>query len=428
MNKIIVIGGGAAGMMFSTQYKKKNKEDTVIVFEKSEYVAFAGCPTPYYISGDLDFDAVVSRSVSSFESQGIIVKTNTEIIKIDEKNKYVLIDKNEKVSYDKLVIAVGAKPNLKLENAYTLSNPNDAKKIKEKIESSLGKKVLIVGGGFIGIELAESFLKKGLDVHLVESKDEFFENISMNTKDIFYEKLDKTPLRYYLSRKIKEYNNNYVLLEDDTKIDFDILVLATGVTPNIDIVKDILETKDNKIIVDKYFKTSNNDIYAIGDCVYNINIIDNSYVYQAQGDIANKHGYLLASNLSSDKREFLGTNKSFATSFYDIKIAGTGYSLDEAKKLGYNAELITMTAGVENSHFKNSKENKVEVVIDKDNNLILGAFSVGYSSVAQFIDQFSILISQKVKIQQLINIDFCYSPTNATVWNPILVLYRKVVK
>lgn len=428
MENIVIIGGGASGMMFSTQYKRKNKDNKVTVFEKSSYVAWAGCPTPYYISGELDFNAVVGHLVSSFEKKEIEVNTNTEIIKIDTNNKYVLTDKNKKVPYDKLIIAVGAKPKFKLANAYTLSNPNDAINISNRIKDMAGKKALIIGAGFIGIELAESMIKKGLDVTIVESKDEFFENISFSTKDIFYNKLNETNLKYYLSKKVSEFNENYVLLDDGTRVDFDLIILATGVTPNIDFLNGKIETKDNKICVDEYFNTSVKDVYAIGDCVYNKNIIDGRNIYQAQGDVANKHGYLLAANLSGEKRAFLGTNLSFATSYFDIKIAGTGYSLKQALDLGYSAKLVTMTAGVKNSHFHDAKENKVEVVIDEKTNLILGAFSVGYFAVAQFIDQFSILISQKVKIDNLINIDFCYSPTNATVWNPILVLYRKVVK
>ncbi|VWL85098.1 FAD-dependent oxidoreductase [Oceanivirga miroungae] len=423
MNKIVVIGGGAAGMMFSTQHIRKNKEDSVIVFEKGEYVAWAGCPTPYYISSSLDFGAVVSRTVESFTSKGIDVRVNTEIVSVNKDEKYVVTDKNEKVYYDKLVIAVGAKPNFKLDNAYTLSNPSDAKKIKEKIEDRSTKKALIVGGGFIGIELAESFIEKGLDVSLVEANSELFPIISKNTKDILYDRIKESGLKCYLAKKVTSFNDNYVILDDDTKIDFDILVLATGVKPNIDFISQIVETKDGKIVVDKHFNTSVKDIYAIGDSVYNINRMGGEYIYQPQGDIANKHGYLLAAN-----KEFKGTNRSFASSYFEIKVAGTGYSLEEAKKLGYNAKLVEMTGATKNSHFKEAKENKVEVVVDVDNNLILGAFSVGYDAVAQFIDQFSILISQKVKIDELINIDFCYSPTNSTVWNPVLVLYRKVVK
>ena len=172
--KIAVIGGGASGMMFSTQYKKKNPNDDVFLFEKSPYVAWAGCPTPYFIADELSINDVILGDAEDFIKRGINVKINHEVIGIDFKNKTLNIKGNEIngiFGYDKLVIATGAKsfvPNIKgysenLENVFTLTHAEDSINIKNYITNNKKhlKKALVVGGGFIGLEVAEAFNKNG---------------------------------------------------------------------------------------------------------------------------------------------------------------------------------------------------------------------------------------------------------------------------
>ena len=144
--------------------------------------------------------------------------------------------------------------------------------------------------------------------------------------------------------------------------------------------------------------------------------------------MANKHGILLAKYLSGQNISWKGLLRSFATSFYDIKLAQTGLSLEEAQSLGYNAEKIEMRAMYKNSGFKDSFPIKTEIIYDKDKKVLLGGAMVGKEAVAQFIDQIAIVITLETPIEKFIEIDFAYSPTNASVWNPLLVTYRKVIK
>ncbi len=414
--KIIVIGGGASGMMFSSQFKKKNPDSKITVFEKGEFVSWAGCPTPYYISNELSFDHVVLRKPEDFIKKGIEVKINSGVTSVNFDEKYVVVN-NEKHDYDKLVIAVGAKA--KIEKEYNLTHASNAVKIKENLEKLNPKKVCVVGGGFVGIELAESFLKRNLDVTLLEASSTIFPTISENLKEPLFNKMNETNLKYHFNTDINDFSDFNM---------FDMVVWATGITPNIDFLDNKLNTLDGKILVNEYFETSQKDVYAIGDSVYNKYIGEDIYQYSPQGDVANKHGYILASNLSGDKRVWKGTLGSFATSYFDVKIAGTGLNLEKALKLGHNAKSITLNASTKNSGFENYRANKVEIIYDEDKEIVLGAFSIGYEAVAQFIDQLAIVIYNKMPISEFINIDFCYSPTNSSVWNPLLVLYRKVVK
>ena len=155
---------------------------------------------------------------------------------------------------------------------------------------------------------------------------------------------------------------------------------------------------------------------------------ENMYIYSPFGDVANKHGIILARNLSKLETSWNGTMGSYASSYFDVKFAGTGLSLEKAIELGYDAQAIEMVAQTKNSGFKDFKPIKIQVVYDKTKKIVLGGVGVGFDSVAQFIDQISIVAYNKMPIEEFINIDFCYSPTNSSVWNPLLVIYRKVIK
>ena len=444
--KIVVIGGGAAGMMFSTQYKKANPEHEVFLFEKSPYVAWAGCPTPYYIADELSINDVVLGTAEDFIKRGVNVKIHHEVTGIDFKNKTLNVTGNEIngiFSYDKLVLAVGAKsfiPDIKgysseLSNVIILSHAENAIEIKKYINENKAtlKNALIAGAGFIGLETAESFNKLGLNVTVVEKSGEIFPSVSENLKKGIYSEIEKRGVSLKLNAGVAEIisGNNVakaVKLDNGETLNFDIALFSIGITPNIGFISDELETEKGKIVVNDKFETNISDVYAIGDCIFNKYYNTDRNLYAPFGDVANKHGILLSKYLSGENIHWKGLLRSYATSFYDIKLAQTGLSLDEATALGYNAEKIDMKAMYKNSGFADSVPAQVEIIYDKDKKVLLGGTMVGREAVAQFIDQIAIVITLETPIEKFIDIDFAYSPTNASVWNPLLVTYRKVIK
>lgn len=442
--RIVVIGGGASAMMFSTQFKNQNKEAEVIVFEKTPYVSWAGCPTPYYIAHELDFSHVVLNSKETFINKGIDVNILHEVVKVDTKEKYVMVKGskyNGRVDYDKLVIAVGAKTkipyvnnlNLEEENVFTLNHAVSAEKIDEYISNNAPKSATIVGMGFIGIELVESFQKRGMEVSVIEFQDEIFKILPEYIREDILKEIENKKVNLIKSNSVVEVikkNNKIesIILKDGQKIQTDLLMFCTGITPNIEFLDNQLETKDGKILVNQYFETSVSDVYALGDSVYNKYINSDRYIYAPFGDVANKHGMMLAKYLSGKYTNWKGVQRSFATAFYDLKFAGTGLNLDEALSLGYKAKVVEMRAQTENSGFSTYKPIKISIIYDEEKRIVLGGFGVGYEAVAQFIDQISIVTHLQTKIDEFINMDFSYSPRNATVWTPLLVLYRKVIK
>ena len=444
--KIVVIGGGAAGMMFSTQYKKANPNDEVFLFEKSSYVAWAGCPTPYFIADELKKSDVLHGTPEDFIKRGVNVKIHHKVTGIDFQNKTLNVEGEEingVFGYDKLVIAVGAKsfiPNISgyskdLTNVFTLSHAEEAFKIKDYLTENKDKlkKAVVVGAGFIGLETAEAFNKKGLNVTIIEKAGEILPSFSEKLKAGVYKEIENRGISLKLNAGVTEIVSqdgkaSAVKLDNGEIIDFDIALFSIGITPNIDFIPKNLKTDQGKIVVNNKFETNLPDVYAIGDCIFNKFYKTDRNLYAPFGDVANKHGMMLAKYLSGKNISWKGLLRSFATSFYDIKLAQTGLTLKEALDLGYNADVVEMHAMYKNSGFEDSIPGKVEVVYDKDKKVLLGGSMVGAQAVAQFIDQIAIVTTLETPIEKFIEIDFAYSPTNASVWNPLLVVYRKVIK
>ena len=444
--KIVVIGGGAAGMMFSTQYKKANPDDEVFLFEKSSYVAWAGCPTPYFIADELKKSDVLHGTPEDFIKRGVNVKIHHKVTGIDFQNKTLNVEGEEingVFGYDKLVIAVGAKsfiPNISgyskdLTNVFTLSHAEEAFKIKDYLTENKDKlkKAMVVGAGFIGLETAEAFNKKGLNVTIIEKAGEILPSFSEKLKAGVYKEIENRGISLKLNAGVTEIVSqdgkaSAVKLDNGEIIDFDIALFSIGITPNIDFIPKNLKTDQGKIVVNDKFETNLPDVYAIGDCIFNKFYKTDRNLYAPFGDVANKHGMMLAKYLSGKNISWKGLLRSFATSFYDIKLAQTGLTLKEALDLGYNADVVEMHAMYKNSGFEDSIPGKVEVVYDKDKKVLLGGSMVGAQAVAQFIDQIAIVTTLETPIEKFIEIDFAYSPTNASVWNPLLVVYRKVIK
>lgn len=444
--KIVVIGGGAAGMMFSTQYKKANPDDEVFLFEKSSYVAWAGCPTPYFIADELKKSDVLHGTPEDFIKRGVNVKIHHKVTGIDFQNKTLNVEGEEIngiFGYDKLVIAVGAKsfiPNISgyskdLTNVFTLSHAEEAFKIKDYLTENKDKlkKAVVVGAGFIGLETAEAFNKKGLNVTIIEKSGEILPSFSEKLKAGVYKEIENRGISLNLNAGVTEIVSqngkaSAVKLDNGEIIDFDIALFSIGITPNIDFIPKNLKTDQGKIVVNDKFETNLPDVYAIGDCIFNKFYKTDRNLYAPFGDVANKHGMMLAKYLSGKNISWKGLLRSFATSFYDIKLAQTGLTLKEALDLGYNADVVEMHAMYKNSGFEDSIPGKVEVVYDKDKKVLLGGSMVGAQAVAQFIDQIAIVTTLETPIEKFIEIDFAYSPTNASVWNPLLVVYRKVIK
>ena len=443
---IIIIGGGAGGMTLAAQLIKTMPQNRIMLFDKGPYVSWAGCPTPYYIAGQLSFKSVVHFSPDFFREKGIEIYENHLVHKINFKEKTieVLGDKIEDtIPYDELILSIGGTPIIPnftgyspdIEGLFRLSHATDAKTIKEYIEEKSPKKAIVIGGGFIGIEMAEAFYENNIDVELIELQKRLMpklpEDISLEILNRLQEKTIKVKLNSELVEIISEDKKiKSIRLSDGEIIETDLLLLSIGIKPNISLLSEsnFEFEANNRVYVNEYLETYIPNVYALGDLIFNKHKLTNAMVYAPYGDVADKQAIVLSKVLNGDKSlKWKGVSGSFATSIFDLKIAGTGLNLEEAKELYSNIKTTNLRAMPRISGF-GEKGVKIDVIYDDDKKIILGAFATGKEAVAQFIDSFSIAITHKIPIDELFNIDFPYSPTNSSVWNPLVALYRKVYK
>ncbi len=443
--KIVIIGGGAGGMTTAAQLIKMLPNDEIILFDKGPYVSWAGCPTPYFIGGELSFKSVVHYSPEFFREKGIKVYENHNVVDIDFENKKLVVQ-GEIISgdfaYDKLILSLGGKPFIPnfegyrddLEGIFRLSHASHAEGIKNYITEKKPKKALVIGGGFIGLEMAEAFERNNLETTIVELQERLFPRLPKGIADDILKKAEEKKIDIILGKGVKEIlsENGIVkgaILDDGTKVEADIILVSIGIKPNIDLLKQTTFPlgEGDRVEVDEYLRTKVKDVYALGDMIFNVNKLTGKLVYAPYGDVADKQAIVLAKHLSGKELKWKGVSGSFATSFYDLKIAATGLNLEEALEANYNAKTTQVRAMPKVSGF-GERGVKIDVVYDDDKKTILGAFGIGKEAVAQFVDQFSIAITMQINLDDLFNVDFPYSPTNASVWNPLTAAYRRIMK
>ena len=443
---IVIIGGGAGGMTLAAQLIKTMPQNRIMLFDKGPYVSWAGCPTPYYIAGQLSFKSVVHYSPDFFREKGLEVYENHLIHRINFIEKYIEVigDKIEdKVYYDELILSLGGTPiipNFKgyepeIEGLFRLSHAVDAEKIKEYIEEKSPKRAVVIGGGFIGVEMVEAFYENKIDVTLIELQNRLMARLPEDISEEINNKIAEKGIKIILEDSLEEViskNNKIqgIRLKSGEIIETDLLLLSIGIKPNVALLEEsgFEFNVDNRVYVNEYLETHIPNVYALGDLVYNRDKLRDTMVYAPYGDVADKQAIVLSKVLNGDRSlKWKGVSGSFATSIFDLKIAGTGLNLKEANELFPNVKSTNLRAMPKVSGF-GEKGVKIDVIYDDDKKIILGAFGSGKEAVAQFIDSFSIAITHKIPIDELFNVDFPYSPTNASVWNPLVALYRKVYK
>ena len=431
--KTVIIGGVAAGMSAASKLKRMDKKSEIIVFEKGDVLSYGACGMPYYISGEID-DAkkLIARTKSDFAEKGIEVFTKHEVLEIFEDDKTLKVKNVEtkevfKVSFDNLVIATGAKP-MRLNvpgndqnNIFTLSEYEDALKIKEFIKPGV-KDIVIVGAGFIGIELVESFNTLGLNTTLIEHSNQILNLFDQDITNYLENHLLEKSINVKTSETVIEYQkegNKVSVITNKDKYVADIIVECIGVKPNTDFLKNskIKLSSNGAIIVDKNMMTNVSNIFAGGDCslIYNKAVNENTYI--PMGHNANKQGRIIAQSIMKQDNEFEGVLGTTVIKVIDMEAAKTGITEKEAIKRGINFKTVTAKGKNHAGYYPNATQTIVKVIYDPLTYKILGAEIVGYKDSAIRIDIFAVAIHAGLSTKQLGMIDLAYAPPFASVWD-----------
>ncbi|QXM06863.1 FAD-dependent oxidoreductase [Crassaminicella indica] len=446
--KYVVIGGVACGPKAAARLRRLDADAEITIIEKGDILSYGGCGLPYYLSGEVeDLEELwstpvgVQRDEKFFKNvKNINVLSNTLAEKINRSQKKVEVmdlKTNEKfeIPYDKLVLAVGAVPNkppikgIDLNNVFELYHPKDAKKMRGIVEAGKVKEAVIVGGGLIGLEVAEALTKQGVKVTVIEMIDKVLPKmLDVEMSMLLMKDMKKNNVDVLTSTKVLEFEgdsdgNLKAVVTDKGKIDAQLALISVGVRPNIQLAQEAgLEISDNRgIKVNEYFETSDPDIYAGGDCIDNYNLVYNQSLYTPLGDLANIHGRIIANNIHGNKEKFPGTVGTSICKVFDFNVASVGMTEEMAKKKGIDFVTV-LAASPDKAHFyPTGKPIFIKLIGERQTGKILGAQIVGYGDVAKRINMVSIGLYYGIKAKDLAKMDFAYAPPFSPAMDNLIV-------
>lgn len=423
MNKnIVIVGGVAGGMSFATRYRRLNQNDNITVIEKGEHVSFANCGLPYFISDEISDrnDLLVAKKAMLEDRFKLNILNNHEAISIDSTAKTIkVVNKGQvkELAYDELILSPGASPIFipvvginKHPNVYTLRNIPDADQIKAAVANKEIKSALVIGGGFIGLEMAESLSKAGLDVAVVELADHLLAQMDIEMAIMAHTELKANNIKVFTNNSVKEFVDNKAILSDNQVIDADMVIMSVGVKAETGFLKDSnieLGMRD-AIIVDSNYQTSVNNIHAIGDAIITKHEVSQADALIALAGPANRQGRHLADILNGIKRTNKGSLGTSILRLFNKTFATTG--LNEKALDQDSIEVMHLYANNHAGYFPNAKAIDLKVIYDKYSHKILGAQAVGYEGVDKRIDVLATAISAGMRIFDLQDLDLAYAP------------------
>ena len=426
--KVLIIGGVAGGATTATRLRRLDEKAQIIVFERGEFVSFANCGLPYYI-GDIikEKKDLLLQTPKSFKDRfNIDVRIKNEVIKIDREKKEVLVrnleDRSEYIeTYDKLVLSPGAEPinpfkELNSNKISTLRNVDDSVKIREYIEENKPKNVVIIGGGYIGVEVAENIKHYDeVNVTIVEKAPHVIASIDKDIASIVQNKLRENNINLILNngvKEIKEEKDIFNILLDGGEIKADYIILCIGVRPETSIAREagIALNAKGSIIVDEYMRTNDKDIYALGDAIEIKNYVTNEKDYIPLAGPANRQARIVANNICGLESKYNGTMGSSILKLFDYTLATTGISEEKCKMLDINYKKIIVTPFSHATYYPGASEMIVKVIYSEVENVLLGAQVIGKEGVDKITDLIATAIRSKLSIYDLEDLELCYAP------------------
>lgn len=444
--KLIVIGGTAAGLSAASKAKRLIPDLEIEVYERSGYISYGACGLPYFV-GDIikDADELISVTADVMrDKRGIPTFIHHEVTKIDRSEKTVTVrnlDTGDVFTrpYDKLVIATGASPvrlsvpGAELDGVHYLRNVEDGISLKGAVKP--GKSAVIIGGGFIGLELAEELTNAGVSVHLLEAVDRLLPFLDERFSEQVKATLEQNGVSVHLSTKAEQILGRNgavcgVKLEGGETLEADLVVVSIGVRPESKLAVDAgLETGlRGGIVVDEHQQTSDKSIWACGDCVQMKHVITGKPAYVPLGTTANKQGRVAGASLAGAGDTFKGVLGSSVTKVFDLYIAVTGLSLQQARDNGYEAASSIITKADRASYYPGGGENTICMVLDQNTGRLLGAQAIGTSTVAGRVNVFVAAITAGMTVSEINDLDFVYAPPVAPVYDPILIAASQAMK
>ena len=427
--RTVIIGGGACGASTAARIRRLDESAEIIVLEKTGEISIANCGLPYYTSGVInDREKMLVSSPEKFrEWFNINVKLNTEVININPDEKFVETADGEKINYDKLVLAQGAKPfvppieGIPEQKVFTVRTLFDADNIKSYIKEKGVRKAIVIGGGFIGVEMAENLNEMGLETTLIEQQNQILAPVDYEIAAFLHNEMRDRGIELVLSDGVKKFNDNKVILNSSREIEFDIIIMAIGVRPEITLAKNAgLETARG-IIVNQKMQTSNPDIYAGGDGVEIKDFVTGENTLIPLAGPANRQGRIIADNICGIESAYKNSQGTSVLKVFDLTAASVGNNEKQLKSKNIPYWKTFVFSKDHAGYYPGAVEVLYKLLFSPDGK-ILGAQGVGLDGVEKRIDVISSIMRNGGKIQELLDSELCYAPPYSSAKDAVNIL------
>ncbi|MED4128289.1 FAD-dependent oxidoreductase [Shouchella miscanthi] len=434
----VIIGGDAAGMSAAMQLVRNDAQADITVLEKGLYYSYAQCGLPYWIGGDIEKEEkLVARDADTYRiKHGIDARTEHEVTSIDVNEKRV-IGKNFEIDYDKLLIASGARPfvpdwnNNQLKGIYTLKTIPDAKKIIQRLKGKR-RNITVIGGGSIGLEIAENVCKAGHKVRILERSARLAMNFDKEMTDHIHEKAIEKGIQLDLNHDIigfegDEEGNVTSVITNLSTCKTDLVIVAVGVRPNTDFLTNtgIHLDEHGAIKVNRYMETNLKDVYAAGDCATHYHRITDKDTYLPLGTHANKQGRIAGLNMCGKPRVFKGIVGTQIYQFFDLTLARTGLSSREIEELGYAYKCVQAKLPHVAAYYPTHEPILIRLQYNEKTGEVLGGQFIGTKGVDKRCDVLATALYHRMTMQDLEELDLGYSPPFNSVWDPLQQTARR---
>ena len=441
--RLIVVGGDAAGMTAaSTARKRRGPEDLeIIAFERGSYTSYSACGIPYFVGDVVDGASLVVRTPEEFRSrQSIDARIHHEVTEIDLDKRVVKVrdGSTELVEgFDQLMIGTGAipirpdLPNADAENIFGVQVLDDGMAIRDAIERDKPKSAVVIGGGYIGIEMAEAFKMREMDVTLIDHAQAPMSTLDPDMGQLIAEAMDEMGVVLHLGESVEgfETSNGKVtgVVTDKHSVPADFVVLGIGVRPNSELAAaaGVPIGPSGGIVVDRRMRTDVEGVWAAGDCAEKFHRVSRRSVAIALGTHANKEGRVAGINIGGGYATFPGVVGTAASKVCGVEVARTGLNEDEARAAGFDFVTVTTRSTTRAGYYPEAKKITMKVLAEKRSGRLLGTQIVGEEGAAKRIDVFATALWNEMTVDAMLNMDLSYAPPFAPVWDPVLIAARR---
>lgn len=434
MKRVVIVGGVAGGMSAATRLRRLDETAEIIVVEKSGFVSYANCGLPYYVGGVIEEEkSLLLQTPESLHARfRLDVRVRTEVIKIDPARRRVLLKnlnsgQESELSYDALVLSPGASPIVPpisgVERALTLRTVEDVARIVDQV-SKKPKSAAVIGGGFIGVEIAENLIHRGIKTSMIEASDQVLAPLDPEMASLVAREIRENGVELYLGASAVKIDDATVEISSGEVVAAELVIMAIGVRPDIHLAQEAgLEIGPRKgIKVDEFNLTSDKNIYAIGDVAEKTDSLDGSSTLVPLANIANRHGRIVADHIAGRKIRPVKTIGTAIVKVFDLMIATTGWNEKKLKATGRAYHVIHAHPNSHAGYYPDAKQMTLKLIFDPLTGEILGAQGVGIDGVDKRIDVISTAIRGGIKAQELADLELAYAPPFGSAKDPVNML------